>query len=179
MIDLPLPSHEGWGRGRRPVINVSWHDAKDYAAWLSTETGKRYRLPTESEWEYAARSGAKQEVWAGTSQKSEIEKYAVSANNSDTRTAEVGTKRANGFQLHDLSGNVWEWVEDCWHDNYLQAPADGLAWMEANNGNCALRVLRGGSWSNKPVNLRASFRYRFNADFRNDLIGFCLVQDLP
>ena len=107
-----LPSDQDWGRGRRPVINVSWQDAKDYVAWLSKKTGKRYRLPTESEWEYAVRSGAKQEMWAGTSEEAELEEYAVYDKNSSDRTAEVGTKRANGFQLHDLSGNVREWVED-------------------------------------------------------------------
>ncbi|MBS0151886.1 MAG: SUMF1/EgtB/PvdO family nonheme iron enzyme [Nitrospira sp.] len=170
-----LPHDQGWGRNKRPVINVSWQDAKDYAAWLSQKTGTRYRLPSESEWEYAARSGAKQEDWAGTSNEAELGEYAVFSND---RTAEVGTKKANGFRLHDLSGNVWEWVEDCWHETYQQAPANGSAWMEANNGNCGRRVLRGGSWYLKPVYLRASFRDRYDADTRDDGIGFRLVQDL-
>lgn len=122
-----LPSDQGWGRDRRPVINVSWDDAKAYAAWLSKITGKHYRLPTESEWEYAARSGAKQEVWAGTSEESELDKYAVFSNNSGNRTAEVGTKKTNEFGLHDLSGNVFEWVEDCAHAMYAGAPQDGSA----------------------------------------------------
>lgn len=174
----PLPRDQGWGRGRRPAINVSWDDAKDYAAWLSTETGKHYRLPTESEWEYAARSGAKQEVWAGTSQDAELEEYVVYSKNSNGSTVEVGTKRANGFQLYDLSGNVWEWVEDCWHDTYQHAPADGLAWMEADNGNCGQRVVRGGFWLNLPELLRASGRFWNFTDIRYYFLGFRLVQDL-
>ena len=176
----PLPSdHQGWGRGHRPVINVSWDDAKDYAAWLSKETGKRYRLPTESEWEYAARSGAKQEVWAGTSQDTEVETYAVFYKNSNHRTAEVGTKKSNDFKLHDLSGNVMEWIEDCWHETYQQAPTNGSAWMEANNGDCGQLVIRGGAWNATPMGLRASSRNRFYADSRLYTIGFRLVQDIP
>lgn len=139
----PLPSDQRWGRSRRPAINVSWQDAKDYAEWLSKQTGKHYRLPTESEWEYAARSGANQESWAGTSKESELDQHAVFDKNSANRTAEVGTKQANRFGFHDLSGNVWEWVEDCWHEDYKWGPKDGLAWLEANGGNCGQRVFRG------------------------------------
>lgn len=174
-----LPNDQTWGRGNRPVINVSWEDAKAYAEWLSQETGKRYRLPSESEWEYAARSGSKQETWAGTSQESELERYAVFVENSGNRTVEVGTKHANKFGLHDLSGNVWEWVEDCAHATYEGAPKDGSAWLEANRGDCGLRVVRGGSWSNVPVDLRVSFRSWIGADFRDDGIGFRLAQDIP
>ncbi|MDF0676356.1 MAG: SUMF1/EgtB/PvdO family nonheme iron enzyme [Nitrospira sp.] len=168
----------GWGRGRRPVINVSWDDAKAYAAWLSKTTGKHYRLPTESEWEYAARSGAKQEVWAGTSEESELDKYAVFSNNSGIRTAEVGTKKTNEFGLHDLSGNVFEWVEDCAHAMYEGAPQDGSAWLEASGGDCTLRMIRGGSWYFGPVYLRASYRFRFDTVFRFNYLGFRLAQDL-
>lgn len=105
---MRLPEDQGWGRGRRPVINVSWDDGKAYAEWLSCETGQRYRLPSESEWEYAARSGAKQEMWAGTSEISQLGGYANFLENSGNRTAEVGGKTPNSFGLHDLSGNVWE-----------------------------------------------------------------------
>jgi formylglycine-generating enzyme required for sulfatase activity len=171
-----LPEDQGWGRGKRPVINVSWDEAKAYAAWLSKESGKRYRLPTESEWEYAARSGAK-EVWAGTSEQSKLGDYAVFLNNSGNRTAEVGTKQANGFELHDLTGNVWEWVEDCVHGTYEGAPQEGSAWLEQNEGECGRRVLRGGSWGNTPVDLRVSNRNGYGADSRNSLIGFRLAQD--
>jgi formylglycine-generating enzyme required for sulfatase activity len=175
-----LPEDQGWGRDKRPVINVSWDDATAYADRLSAQTGQRYRyrLPTESEWEYAARSGAKQEAWAGTSEESELEKYAVFAQNSGGRTAEVGSKQANEVGLHDLSGNVWEWVEDCVHATYEGAPKDGSAWLEANGGNCGGRVIRGGSWDFDPVYLRASLRLRFIAGDRLSLIGFRLAQDL-
>lgn len=175
----PLPGHQDWGRGSRPVINVSWDDAKYYATWLSQATGKRYRLPTESEWEYAARSGARQEAWAGTSEESKLGEYAVFADNSSNRTTEVGTKQANWFGLHDLSGNVWEWVEDCAHETYRGAPEDGSAWLETNKGDCGGRVIRGGSWIGEPEFLRASKRYWTDAALRNDFIGFRLAQDLP
>jgi formylglycine-generating enzyme required for sulfatase activity len=171
---LPLPIDEGWGRGRRPVINVSWDDARDYAKWLSQQTGKRYRLPTESEWEYAARSGGKEEVWAGTSDEKELDNYA----NRQDRTAPVGEKKSNGLKLHDMSGNVSEWVEDCWHENYEGAPTDGSAWLEADGGDCK-RVIRGGSWSSVPEDLRVSSRRWNYRDSRFNSIGFRLVQDFP
>jgi formylglycine-generating enzyme required for sulfatase activity len=172
-----LPEDQGWGRGRRPAINVSWDDAKAYAQWLSQQTGTRYRLPSEAEWEYAARGGAKQEVWAGTSDQSRLGDYAVFMENSGNRTAEVGTKQANGFGLHDLSGNVWEWVEDCAHSTYDKAPQEGSAWLEANGGDCGQRVIRGGSWDGKPGTLRLSDRYRSDTDIRYIDLGFRLVQD--
>ena len=175
----PFPPDQGWGRGRRPVINVSWDDAKSYAKWLSQATGKRYRLPTESEWEYAARNGSKQDVLAGTSEEAQLGDYAVFSNNSQNRTAEVGGKKQNGLDLYDLRGNVWEWVEDCWHGTYTGAPKDGSAWLETDGGECGRRVRRGGSWGTTPGDVRVSARYRFNADYRNDNIGFRLVQDLP
>lgn len=175
----PLPVDLDWGRGRRPVINVSWEDAKAYAEWLSQATGKRYRLPTESEWEYAARSGSKQKVWAGTSEESQLGEYAIFFKNSQTRTAEVGGKNENGLGFYDLSGNVWEWVEDCWHDNYQGAPEDGLAWLEKNGGDCSQRVIRGGAWRDNPVFLRSSSRIRSRAVNRYDNgIGFRLAQDI-
>lgn len=174
----PLPDAQGWGRGQRPVITVSWYDAKAYANWLSEQTGRRYRLPTEAEWEYAARSGAKQEEWAGTSDKSQLGVYAVFTDNSDNRTAEVGTKNANGFGLYDLSGNVSEWVEDCAHETYRQAPTDGSAWLDADGGECGKRVFRGGAWLGTPELLRTSNRLRYNADNRHNFLGFRLVQDV-
>ena len=152
---LPLPHDEDWGRGRRPVINVSWDDAKAYADWLSKQTGKRYRLPTESEWEYAARSIAKNkdDIWAGTLDEGELKDYAVYGAG---RTEPVGGKMPNALGLYDMSGNVWEWVEDCWHDSYNGAPTDGSAWLNANGGDCGLRVICGGSWFYLPGLLRAS-----------------------
>jgi formylglycine-generating enzyme required for sulfatase activity len=174
----PLPSDQGWGRGKRPAINVSWDDAKAYAKWLSVQTHTPYRLPTESEWEYAARSGAKQELWAGTSEQSKLEKYAVFVGNSKNSTAEVGTRWANGFGLHDLSGNVWEWVEDCKHSTYDQAPQDGSPWLEQNEGDCSWRVLRGGSWYLRPEALRAANRSWDTTGYRYQGYGFRLAKDL-
>lgn len=177
--DNPLPHDQGWGRGRRPVINISWEEARKYADWLSKATGKSYRLPTESEWEYAARSGSNQEVWAGTSDKAQLNDYAVYGENSGNRTALVGSKQANSFKLYDLSGNVFEWVKDCLHEDYHGAPKDGSAWLEERGGDCTIRVLRGGSWNGDPVFLRSSNRLTFNVDFRSSGLGFRLAQDTP
>jgi formylglycine-generating enzyme required for sulfatase activity len=171
-----LPDDRGWGRGKRSVINVSWEDAKEYAKWLSTKTGNDYRLPTEAEWEYAARSGGKDEIWAGTSDEKQLADYAVY---EQSGTESVGSKKPNGLGLYDMSGNVWEWVEDCWHESYKGAPEDGSAWLETHSGSCGQRVLRGGSWGNKPGYLRASLRYWNTSAIRSDFLGFRLVQDIP
>jgi formylglycine-generating enzyme required for sulfatase activity len=171
----PLPNDEGWGRGSRPVINVSWDDAKAYAQWLSQQTGKRYRLPTEAEWEYAARSGGQDQTWAGTSDETQLKNYAVYR---ARRTESVGSKQPNSLGLYDMSGNVWEWVEDCWHKDYEGAPTEGSAWLGTNDGNCARRVIRGGSRSDGPGSLRASDRSN-PPSIQAKNIGFRLVQDLP
>ena len=116
-----FPGDQGWGRGKQPVINVFWQEARDYAEWLSGQTGQRYRLPTESEWEYAARSEGNDDIWAGTSNEEQLKDYAVYDANSQNRTASVGEnqgRKHNASGLYDMSGNVWEWVEDCWHDTY-------------------------------------------------------------
>ncbi len=175
-----FPADQGWGRGQRPVINVSWDEAKAYADWLSEKMKKRYRLPTESEWEYAARGQGKDDLWAGTSDEKQLPDFAVYAANSQNRTAPVGSdqgRNPNAIGLYDMSGNVFEWVEDCWHGSYKQAPTDGSAWLEANGGNCQGRVVRGGSWFNFPEFLRVSNRLWVTADPRNFGIGFRLVQD--
>lgn len=115
---LPLPGDQGWGRGQRPVLYVSWDDTVAYAVWLNAATGKRYRLPTESEWEYAARSKGKDDLWAGTSSEEQLKDYAVYPANSQNKTEPVGkdqVRKPNTLGLYDMSGNVWEWVEDCYH----------------------------------------------------------------
>ncbi|MEZ5776396.1 MAG: SUMF1/EgtB/PvdO family nonheme iron enzyme [Hyphomicrobiaceae bacterium] len=143
------PEDEGWGRGKRPVINVSWHDAKAYVAWLAKETGQPYRLLSEAEWEYAARAGTTTRYHFGDT-------FDGSKANDGSRTVEVGKYPANAFGLHDMHGNVWEWVEDAWVDNYRGAPTDGTARKGADTS--VSRVLRGGSWIFNPQSLRAASR---------------------
>jgi formylglycine-generating enzyme required for sulfatase activity len=116
---------EGWGRNRRPVINVSWHDAKEYVAWLSRKTGKSYRLLSEAEWEYAARGGTATAYSFGDTINKSQAQYSDGAYAEAGSTVEVGSFPANRFGLHDMHGNVWEWVEDNWHANYENAPVDG------------------------------------------------------
>jgi len=176
--DRSFPRDAGWGRGNRPVINVSWKDAVDYTKWLTQQTGRRYRLPTEAEWEYAARNGGKDEIWAGTSDAEQLADYAWFNTNSAGRTQPVGTKKANGLGLKDMNGNVWEWIEDCWHGDNNDAPTDQPVEFEANGENCGMRLRRGGAWTDSPMSLRSSFRNWYSADTRSILIGFRLAQDI-
>jgi formylglycine-generating enzyme required for sulfatase activity len=156
------PDDEGWGRGKRPVMNVSWEDAKAYANWLSRKTGQPYRLLSESEWEYAARAGTTTMFSGGDALSPHQANYDGSVDGtgpSDENrqtTMPVGSFAANGFGLHDMHGNVSEWVEDCWQDDYTaRHPTDGSAWLE---GNCNGRVVRGGSWEDSQVELRSAAR---------------------
>ncbi|MCY4513844.1 MAG: SUMF1/EgtB/PvdO family nonheme iron enzyme, partial [Candidatus Tectomicrobia bacterium] len=142
------PTDRDWGRGRRPVINVSWNDAKEYVDWLSSQTGQPYRLLTEAEWEYAARAGATTKYsWGNDIGRSRANCDGCGSPWDDSQTAPVGSFGANAFGLHDMHGNVLEWVEDCWNGSYSGAPSNGSAWLR---GNCERRVLRGGSWYNLP-----------------------------
>ena len=175
--ERPLPDDMGWGRKRHPVINVSWKDAADYAEWLKQETGQPYRLPTESEWEYAARSGTTQE-WAGTSDPSQLKDYAVYEENSAGKPEVVDGKNHNGFRLNNMSGNVWEWVNDCWHRTYEEAPLDGSAWLAANAEDCRQHVQRGGSWTSSSETIRASNRTMYPTNYRSVNLGFRLAKDL-
>jgi formylglycine-generating enzyme required for sulfatase activity len=174
--DLTLAA--AFGKGKRPIIRVSWDDAKAYAQWLSEQTGKSFRLPTEAEWEYATRAGT-ETPWSFGADASVLGAYAWYRDNSNDQTHPVGERNPNPWGLHDVHGNVWEWVEDCWHDSYEGAPADGSAWLEANGEDCARRVLRGGSWYNFPRILRsAGARFWYGPVYRLDTIGFRLAQDL-
>jgi formylglycine-generating enzyme required for sulfatase activity len=174
------PSDKGWGRGSRPVINVSWNDAVAYTEWLSEHTDKRYRLPSESEWEYVARAGMDTKYWWGDDVRQDEEVWANCAGCGSQwdgeRTAPACSFEANAFGLYDTAGNVWEWVQDCWHDSYEGSPDDGSAW-EAG-GDCDRRVIRGGSWNDEPWSLRSAFRYWFGPDFRTNSLGFRLAQDV-
>jgi formylglycine-generating enzyme required for sulfatase activity len=173
------PRDFDWGRGKRPVVDVSWEDATAYAKWLSWARGTRYRLPTESEWEYAARAGTRTEYWWGDSMgKGQANCRGCGTQWDSKQTAPVGSFKANGFGLHDTAGNVREWVEDCWHANYTGAPTDGRAWKEENGRQCFLRVFRGGSWHDLPEFLRSWSRNGFPAGGGNDGIGFRLAQEL-
>jgi formylglycine-generating enzyme required for sulfatase activity len=149
-------SDQGWGRGRRPVINVSWLDAHAYIRWLSQETGRAYRLPSEAEWEYACRAGTTARCSFGDVISPEHANYVHSRLG---RTSEGGAYRANPWGLHDMPGNVQEWVEDDWHENYQGAPTDGSAWKDLGTSSNPRRcVLRGGSWNLDPRGSRSAFR---------------------
>ncbi|WP_409523213.1 SUMF1/EgtB/PvdO family nonheme iron enzyme [Nitrincola sp. MINF-07-Sa-05] len=172
-----LPDDEGWGRGSRPVINVSWHDAVAYTHWLSRQTGHSYRLPTEAEWEYAARAGTETSYWWGNEL---LDGYAVcdecGSEWDGERTAPVGQFPANAWGLFDMHGNVDEWVQDCYEDSYIGAPDDGSARI---NAGCTHQVMRGGSWFDIPRLIRASSRYRHPANASRNTWGFRVALDLP
>ena len=177
-----LPNDWGTGEAPRPVVSVSWNDARRYAQWLSNKTGARYRLPSESEWEYAARGGTAGPFHTGstisTSQANYNGEYAYGSGRKGLYrkgTVRVMSFPANGFGLFDVHGNVWEWVGDCWNADYAGAPADGGAW---ESGHCDRRVLRGGSWVNAPWLLRSAARNRNAADARYYDFGFRVVREL-
>ena len=139
-----IPADNGWGRDTRPVIFVSWDDAQGYVSWLSKETGQRYRLLSEAEWEYAARAGSKTPYPWGSEPGSKHANFKGSGSPwSGRQTAPVGQFEPNKFGLHDMIGNVLEWVQDCWNPSYEGAPKGGSAW---ETGKCGSRVLRGGAW---------------------------------
>ncbi|MBY4676657.1 SUMF1/EgtB/PvdO family nonheme iron enzyme [Marinobacterium arenosum] len=172
----PLPDDEGWGRGRRPVINVSWHDAQAYARWLGLVTGQPYRLPTESEWEYAARAGSQTRYWWGDEL---LQGYAVcdecGSRWDGQQSAPVGSMKPNPWGLYDMAGNVDEWVADCYADNYSATPRDGSAWQ---NGDCSERAMRGGSWFDIGRLMRPSSRYRNPASGSRNSWGFRVALDI-
>ena len=165
----------GWGRGRRPVINVSWKDATAYAQWLSERTGQQYRLPTEAEWEYAGRAGSTTKYSFGDDV-SQLREYAWYGGNSEKITHPGGQRKPNVWGLYDMHGNVWEWVEDDWHADYEGAPTDGKAWIDEPRG--ANRVFRGGSWSSDAHDCRSASRLRGSPGFRFDLLGFRLARSV-
>ena len=166
----------GWGRGRRPVVNVSWKDAQAYVAWLTRESGGQYRLLSEAEWEYVARAGNETAYsWGEGIGRNRANCWSCGSRWDREQTAPVGSFGANAFGLHDVHGNVGEWVEDCWNDSYAGAPADGTAWEQ---GNCPARVVRGGSWGRDPGLLRSAYRGRSPSGIRSYLIGFRVARRL-
>lgn len=166
----------GFGRGRRPAIFISWDDARDYVAWLSEQTGERYRLPSEAEWEYVARAGSETAYGWGSDIGSDLGNCGGCASAPAANwTAPVGSFPANAFGVHDMNGNVWEWVEDCWNDSYAGAPSDGAASL---GGYCDWRVVRGGSWRSAPETLRSANRNRYFTGHRDYGSGFRVARTL-
>ena len=165
-----------WGRGNRPVINVSWEDAQAYVSWLSSRTGERYRLLTEAEWEYVARAGSSTAYsWGNGIGSNRANCGGCGSQWDGDRTAPVGSFPANAFGVHDMHGNVWEWLEDCWNASYAGAPSDGSVWR---SGDCSGRVLRGGSWLNFPGGLRSASRYGLTTGLRYSYLGFRVARTL-
>jgi formylglycine-generating enzyme required for sulfatase activity len=164
------PNDEGWGRANRPVIHVSWKDAKEYVGWLSQETGKTYRLLSEAEWEYSARARSTTAFWWGKDVgKGNANCDGCGSEWDGKKTGPVGSFKANDFGLYDTAGNVWEWVEDCWHESYRGSPIDGSSWLE---GDCTYRGLRGGAWYYEPRLVRSARRDGGDPAIRNEVIGF-------
>ncbi|RKZ88492.1 MAG: hypothetical protein DRR19_12465, partial [Candidatus Parabeggiatoa sp. nov. 1] len=162
------PDDEGWGRGQLPVINVSWQEAKAYTEWLSTQTGKKYCLPSEAQWEYMARAGTDTRYYWGNEPGVNKGNFNLSGSEwSGKRTAPVGSFMDNPFGVYDTVGNTWEWVADSWHDNYEGAPSDESVWGEEDE-----KVRRGGSWFNEPFSCRAAYRLSDSSDYRSNVIGF-------
>lgn len=168
------PSDRGWGRGDRPVLDLSWDDTQAYLNWLSGKTGRKYRLPTEAEWEYAARAGTTTPFWWGTNAKAGAANCSGCGPGSQPKTVPTGSFRPNAFGLYDTSGNMAEWVEDCWNENYRGAPTNGSAWTA---GQCNLRVLRGGSFANGASLARSAGRFRYDKDVRYYTNGFRVASD--
>lgn len=159
-----------------PARDLSWDNAQQYVNWLSKVSGKPYRLPTEAEWEYAARGGSSTRYWWGEQMRS------GTANCKDCGQpwrqdgpANIGSFAANPYGLYDMNGGVWEWVSDCWHSSYKDAPSDGRAWDQPN---CNVRVIRGGSWRDGASYMTSTTRFKYDASVRDSQNGFRVVRDL-
>jgi len=168
-----------------PIEMVTWNDAQDFVKRLSEKTGKTYRLPSEAEWEYACRAGGRH-LYCGSDDVGAVAWYSKNINfdtigafesTGNVRTRPVAGKQANAWGLHDMSGNVFEWTQDCWNDNYSGAPGDGSAWI---TGECNSRVTRGGARYNRDVYVRATFRLKFESSYRDyPTVGFRPVRNIP
>jgi len=174
------PPDATWGRGKRPVVNVSWHDAEEYVGWLSRKTGERYRLLSEAEWEYACWAGAPQTdryPWGADLGCRQLRHHAWHSGLADLRTHPVGLLHPNAWGLLDMLGNVGEWVADAYHRDLHVAPSDGTALQSIARG--ASRVFKGGSWLDSPRAVRPSARDHFNPDHRSYKVGFRVAMELP
>jgi formylglycine-generating enzyme required for sulfatase activity len=175
------PTHDAADAPELPAVNVSWHGAQDFCAWLARSTGRRYRLPSEAEWEFACRAGSARAFSCGDEITPSDANYFYNESGQPVGPGQrtpAGGYPANGFGLYDLHGNVCEWIEDVWHPSYTGAPADGAAWCEA--GDRARRVIRGGAWDYLPRLLRSSWRDWLPAEQHRDNLGFRVAtSDLP
>ena len=171
------PDNQGFGEGDHPVINISWSDAEEYVAWLSRRTGKAYRLPSEAEWEFAARGGSMTTFAWGPMVGSHNANCSECGNDVDApHTFPVKSFPPNGYGLFDMAGNAAEWVEDCWNASYAGAPTDGSPWL---TGTCEQRVLRGGSFDSGALYVRPAARFRYDSDVRYWANGFRVARDVP
>jgi formylglycine-generating enzyme required for sulfatase activity len=173
----PAVDDYGFGRATRPVIDVSWDDAQRYVAWFSKMTGQPYRLLTEAEWEYAARAGTTTAYYWGDQIDSGGTVNCNGCGSAWDRqtTSPVGSFKPNAFGLYDMAGNVWQWMQDCYHANYIGAPRDGSAWT---SGDCVLRVIRGGAWNRAPMAVRLAARVKHAAPARSGNTGFRVARTL-
>jgi len=171
-----LPKSNGWDRKTHPVNNVSWDDAVAYTTWLSNQTGKKYRLPSEAEWEYAARGGQRTTYWWGSVKGSgNAHCFDCNSDLNMNKPAKVGSYKPNQFGLYDTAGNLFEWVHDCYHRNYKDAPADGSVWQ---GGDCSVRVVRGGSYRSPASSMRVENRDTFPSNKGQYNVGIRLARDM-
>ena len=170
------PSDNGWGKGERPIIHISWDDVQVYLQWLNNETGRAFRLPSEAEWEYAARAGSKtQYAWGDDIECSQARfSYKSEKCVNTNATDAVKSYMANTWGLFDVHGNVWEMTADCWNDSYAGAPKEGIAWKK---GDCKRKVMRGGSWKDPGEDITVANRNWLANDFRSHNIGLRLAHD--
>jgi formylglycine-generating enzyme required for sulfatase activity len=179
----PEPGDEKWGKDRQPVINVSWDDAQEYIAWLSRTTGKPYRLLSEAEWEYAARAGTNTAYVTGKDITPEQANFQTNFKEEGEgregeyreKAVKVGSFAPNAFELHDMHGNVWEWVQDNWHEDYAGAPTDGAV---RSGGDTTQRAKRGGGWYSHATEIRSASRQGDQPDHRAADIGFRVARGL-
>jgi formylglycine-generating enzyme required for sulfatase activity len=172
----PVPDDSGFGRGRHPVVSVVWQDAVAYVLWLTRETGQPYRLPSEAEWEYAARAGTNTRFWWGDERGSARANCGGCGTDWDGEsTAPVGRFPANPFGLHDVLGNLWEWTADCYHNSYEGVPSDGRPHIYRD---CGQKIIRGGSWVVPPREIRSANRWRDYPVAPSDEVGFRVARDL-
>ncbi|MBL4747343.1 MAG: formylglycine-generating enzyme family protein [Magnetovibrio sp.] len=171
-----IPNDHDWGRGNRPVINITWADANLYTDWLTQKTGHTYRLPSEAEWEYAARAGSNTAFWWGD----DIGKSLANCRNCGPKISHqslpVDSFKANPWGLYNVHGNVWEWVADCWNTSHDTAHTDGSS---RQTGDCRQRVVRSGSWYYFSKNLRSAWRFKNDSRIKSYGIGFRVLRELP